>query len=54
MRCPPAFSVVMYVDSIIGMKLFSLSYLTGWVDMCYRPTLPQLKDRPFNAHHVLS
>ena len=35
MRCPPAFSVVMYVDSIIGMKLFSLSYLTGWVDMCF-------------------
>ena len=30
-----AFSVVMYVDSIIGMKLFSLSYLTGWVDMCF-------------------
>ena len=21
--------------SIIGMKLFSLSYLTGWVDMCF-------------------
>ena len=21
--------------SIVGMKLFSLSYLTGWVDMCY-------------------
>ena len=30
-----AFSVVMYVDSFIGMKLFSLSYLTGWVDMCF-------------------
>ena len=21
--------------SIIGMKLFSLSYITGWVDMCF-------------------
>ena len=21
--------------SIVGMKLFSLSYLTGWVDMCF-------------------
>ena len=21
--------------SIIGMRLFSLSYLTGWVDMCF-------------------
>ena len=21
--------------SIVGMKLFSLSYITGWVDMCF-------------------
>ena len=31
--------------SIIGMKLFSLSYLTGWVDMCFSSLFTSL-ERP--------
>lgn len=43
-----AFSVIMYVDSIIGMKLFSLSYITGWVDMCFSSFFTAL-ERPVRS-----
>ena len=34
--------------SIIGMKLFSLSYLTGWVDMCFSSYFTAL-ERPMRS-----
>ncbi len=34
--------------SIIGMKLFSISYLTGWVDMCFSSYFTAL-ERPFRS-----
>jgi len=34
--------------SIIGMKLFSLSYLTGWVDMCFSSLFTAL-ERPVRS-----
>ena len=34
--------------SIIGMKLFSLSYLTGWVDMCFSSYFTAL-ERPVRS-----
>lgn len=34
--------------SIVGMKLFSLSYLTGWVDMCYSSYFTAL-ERPVRS-----
>ena len=34
--------------SIIGMKLFSLSYLTGWVDMCFSSFFTAL-ERPLRS-----
>ncbi|MBR7161967.1 MAG: MATE family efflux transporter [Clostridia bacterium] len=34
--------------SIIGMKLFSLSYLTGWVDMCFSSYFTSL-ERPVRS-----
>ena len=37
--------------SIIGMKLFSLSYLTGWVDMCFSSYFTAL-ERP--GHSLLT
>ena len=37
--------------SIIGMKLFSLSYVTGWVDMCFSSYFTAL-ERP--AHSMLA
>ncbi len=34
--------------SIVGMQLFSLSYLTGWVDMCFSSYFTAL-ERPFRS-----
>lgn len=34
--------------SIVGMKLFSFSYLTGWVDMCFSSYFTAL-ERPFRS-----
>lgn len=34
--------------SIVGMKLFSLSYLTGWVDMCFSSYFTAL-ERPVRS-----
>ncbi len=34
--------------SIIGMKMFSLSYITGWVDMCFSSYFTAL-ERPFRS-----
>ncbi len=34
--------------SIVGMKLFALSYLTGWVDMCFSSYFTAL-DRPIRS-----
>ena len=34
--------------SVVGMKLFSLSYLTGWVDMCFSSYFTAL-ERPVRS-----
>lgn len=42
---------VLLAVSIAGMKLFSLSYLTGWVDMCYSSYFTAL-ERPVYSFAV--
>lgn len=43
----PEDTELLYV-SIIGMKIFSLSYLTGWVDMCFSSYFTSL-ERPVRS-----
>ncbi len=38
----------MLAVSIVGMELFSLSYLTGWVDMCFSSYFTAL-ERPVRS-----